>query len=63
LLFDIPAILVWASGIALVGFYFGKNLDTVDKILSRFGYIMLGILVVYIAARLIWKRVRKDRSA
>jgi undecaprenyl-diphosphatase len=61
LLFDIPAIIVWATGIALVGYYFGRNLDTVDKILSRFGYIMLGVLVAYIAARMIWKRVKKDR--
>ena len=58
LAYDVPAIAVWATGITLVGYYFGRNLDTVERILSRFGYAMLGVLVVLIAGQFLWKRLR-----
>ena len=59
LAYDVPAIAVWATGITLVGYYFGRNLDTVERILSRFGYVMLAVLVVLIAGQILWKRFRK----
>ncbi|MFY9588898.1 MAG: DedA family protein, partial [Actinomycetota bacterium] len=34
LLFDLPAVGVWAVGITLIGYYFGENLDFVDKVLQ-----------------------------
>jgi membrane-associated protein len=63
LLFDVPAIIVWATGISIFGFVFGENLGFVDKVLSRFGYIMLGIVVGYFGGRFLWKRWRGRRSA
>jgi len=60
LAYDIPAIVIWASGITLVGYYFGRNLDTVDRILSRFGYAVLGVLIVLIAGQFLWKRLRRS---
>lgn len=63
LAYDVPAVIVWAIGITLVGYFFGRNLDTVEKILSRFGYIVLGVLVAFIVGGLIAKRVRARRSA
>ena len=62
LAYDIPAISIWATGITLIGYYFGRNIDRVDRILARFGYIMLALLVAYLAGQLIWKRVRRDRQ-
>jgi membrane-associated protein len=59
LAYDVPAIGVWAAGITLIGFYFGRNLDTVERILSRFGYGVLALLVVVIVGMLLWKRLRK----
>jgi undecaprenyl-diphosphatase len=59
LAYDVPAIIVWATGITLVGYYFGRNLDTVERILSRFGYAALALLVVVIVGQLLWKRLRK----
>jgi len=63
LLWDVPAIAVWATGISIFGFVFGRNLDFVDRALSRFGYIVLGIVVVYFAGRWLWKRLRERSSA
>ena len=59
LAYDVPAIAVWATGITLVGYYFGRNLDTVERILSRFGYAMLAVLILLIIGQILWKRLRR----
>jgi undecaprenyl-diphosphatase len=56
LAYDVPAIVIWAVGITLVGYVFGNNLDTVEKILSRFGWGILGLIVLLIAFRIFWKK-------
>jgi membrane-associated protein len=61
LAYDVPAIVIWASGITFVGYYFGRNLDTVDRILSRFGYAALGVLIVLIGGQFLWKRLRQSK--
>ena len=62
LAFDIPAIAVWATGISIFGYFFGRNLAFIDKVLSRFGYAVLGVLVLLIAARFAWKRWEERRE-
>lgn len=62
LAFDVPAIIVWAAAIALVGFLFGENLGLVDRIISRFGYVMLGVVLVG-AGLYAWKRYRDRKRA
>jgi membrane-associated protein len=56
LAFDIPAIVVWATGITIFGYYFGRNLGFIDKVLSRFGYGVLALLVLFFGGRFLWKR-------
>jgi undecaprenyl-diphosphatase len=60
LLFDVPAVLVWAIGITLVGYMFGRNLHTVETILSNFGWGILAILVAFVVGRIVWKRLHPD---
>jgi membrane-associated protein len=60
LAFDIPAIVVWATGISIFGYLFGENLALVDRVLSRFGYIVLGLIVVLFLGRWLWKRWRGE---
>lgn len=60
LAFDVPAIVVWAIGVGLLGFFLGENLELVDRILSRFGYAMLGLLAVLVGLY-VWKRARERR--
>jgi membrane protein DedA with SNARE-associated domain len=64
LAFDIPAIVVWATGITIFGYYFGRNLAFVDKVLSRFGYGVLSLVVLFFAGRYLWKKrlERKERK-
>ncbi|HEX9235624.1 MAG TPA: DedA family protein [Actinomycetota bacterium] len=61
-LFDIPAIVVWASGISLFGYLFGENLAFIDKALSRFGYAVLGLVAVLFLGRWLWRRLRARRT-
>jgi undecaprenyl-diphosphatase len=65
LAFDIPAIMVWATGITIFGFFFGRNLAFVDKVLSRFGYGVLALVVLFFAGRFLWKKrqERRERKA
>jgi membrane-associated protein len=63
LLFDVPAIAVWAAGITVFGYYFGQNLAFVDTVLSRFGSIVLGLLAAFFLGRWVWKRRRARRGA
>jgi membrane-associated protein len=60
---DVPAIIVWAIGISIFGYFFGRNLAFIDKVLSRFGYIVLGLIVVLFLGRWLWKRWRGQRQA
>jgi len=59
LLFDIPAIAVWAVGIASIGYVFGNNLPLVERILGRFGLIMLGVLIAIVLGRSLLKRRKR----
>lgn len=62
LLFDAGAIVVWAVGVGLLGYLLGQNLDLIDRILSNFGWAMLGLLVIGIGLFLWWRR-RRAREA
>ena len=60
LAFDVPAIAMWAAGIGAVGYLFGENVDLVDRILARFGYALLGLLIVGLGFY-VWRRRRAGR--
>ena len=62
LLFDIPAIVVWATAISVFGYAFGQNLNFVDKVLSRFGYGVLVLFTLILGGMFAWKRYRKRRE-
>jgi undecaprenyl-diphosphatase len=58
--FDVPAIVVWAVAISVFGYSFGQHLDFIDKVLSRFGYGVLALFILFFGSRLAWKMI-KDR--
>ena len=63
LAFDVPAVVVWAAGISVFGYLFGRNLAFVDKTVSRFGYVMLGLLAGFVLGRLLWTRWRRGKRS
>jgi membrane-associated protein len=57
--FDAPAIVVWATGISIFGYVFGRNLAFVDRALSRFGLIVLGVLAGFVIGRITYAKWRQ----
>jgi membrane protein DedA with SNARE-associated domain len=62
LLFDIPAIVVWAVAITWFGYAFGEHVEFVDRALSRFGYGVLGLLAAFFLGRWLWKRWQNRKA-
>ena len=61
LLFAIPTILVWASALVLLGSIVGDHVETIDRIVSTFGWGVLAAIVLVVAGRIVWRRVREAR--
>jgi membrane-associated protein len=58
--YAVPTMFVWTSGLALLGFFVGNNVGTIDRILSRIGLagVALGVLVVGIY---VWRQHHASR--
>ena len=56
LMFDVPAVVVWAIGITLFGYFAGEHLEFIDRVLSRFGLIVLGLIVIGLGVYFLRKR-------
>jgi membrane-associated protein len=61
LLFAIPTILVWATALVLLGTIVGDHVETLDRIVSTFGWAVLAAIVLVIAGRILWRRTREAR--
>ena len=57
-LYAIPTMVVWTSALALLGYFVGNNVETIDRILSSIGLggLALGILIV---GFWIWRQRRR----
>lgn len=59
--YEIPGSFVWAFGYGFIGFIFGKNMDTVLKIINYIGDTILIAMVVIALSAYFANRVRKKR--
>jgi membrane-associated protein len=59
--YAVPTMFIWTSGLALLGFFVGNNIGTIDRILSRVGLagVALGVLVVGIY---LWRHRHASRG-
>ncbi len=55
LAFDAAAIGVWATAVSLLGYFMSSQIDTVDQILSQFGWALLAAVVLFVGGRMAWK--------
>lgn len=64
LLFDVPSVTIWAIGVSLLGYFLESQIDAIDKILSRFGWGLLALIVLFFGGRFAYRRwIKKDGSA
>jgi membrane-associated protein len=60
--YAVPTMVVWVTGLALVGFFVGNNVETIDRVLSRIGLAGLG-LGVLVVGFWIWRHRRASRAS
>jgi membrane-associated protein len=60
--YAVPTMFVWSTGLALLGFFVGNNVDTIDRVLSRVGLAGLGLGVLVVGIW-IWRQRRAPRPA
>jgi undecaprenyl-diphosphatase len=56
LAFGVPSIAVWSTALVLLGTLVGDNVETIDGIVSTFGWVVLALVIVAIAVRWVWRR-------
>jgi membrane-associated protein len=57
-LYAVPTILVWSTTLALIGFFVGYHVETIDRILSTIGWFGLAIVAVVVGVWF-WRRRRR----
>lgn len=57
-LYAVPTILVWSTTLALIGFFVGNHVETIDRILSTIGWFGLAIVAVVVGVWF-WRRRRR----
>jgi membrane protein DedA with SNARE-associated domain len=60
--FDVPAVAVWAALISTFGYVVGRNLDLIDRTLSRFGLLVLILAAMAVVIRVVQKRRRRSQT-
>jgi membrane protein DedA with SNARE-associated domain len=60
LTFDVPAVALWAVLISSFGYVVGRNLAFIDTTLSRFGYLVLALVVAAIVIRVLRRRFSRS---
>jgi undecaprenyl-diphosphatase len=58
----LPTVAVWATAIALVGFFLGDHLEAVDRVLSGIGWVGLAIVVLLVVGIWLWRRRRRRKE-
>ena len=61
--FVIPTATVWAIGVSLLGYFLGSNVELIDKVLSRFGWGVLALLVIVVGGTIALRKWRERRGA
>ena len=61
-LYSVPLVAAWATGVVLLGVLVGNNVELIDRILSSVGWAVLATVAVVIVARWLWQRRRAHAS-
>ena len=59
ILYTVAAVISWTIGLGLVGYFFGQNWPFISKLLSRFSFVVLGLLIAFIVYYVVRRRKRE----
>jgi hypothetical protein len=48
--------IVWAALMGTLGYLFGHQLPLIERLVSQFGFGLLGVLIAFVVARIAWSR-------
>lgn len=57
-----PVVAVWAILVTAVGYAIGRNLDAVDRVISRIGWIGWAVVVTVALGAWTWTKLRRSRQ-
>ena len=60
--YSVPLLIVWASGVVLLGTLVGNNVALIDRILSSVGWFVLGAVVLGLGGWWAWHKVQENGS-
>jgi membrane-associated protein len=56
--YDIPGAMLWSGVFCALGYFFGNNWRTIDRVIDYFGWGMLGLILVAVIVLLLVRRRR-----
>ncbi len=60
--YDIPPVLVWCVGLTALGYFFGQQWETIEKVIDWVGWGVLGIVALAFAGYLLYRRLKKRKE-
>ncbi|MBN2027561.1 MAG: DedA family protein [Actinobacteria bacterium] len=60
--YDVPGTMLWSGIFSALGYFFGENWRTIDKVINALGWGMLGILALIVVIVLLIRRRRKGKE-
>ncbi len=63
LLYDTPAIIVYTIAFTSVGYFFGNRWMTIEMIINRVGWVILGLIAATMAIAYITRKIKRERGS
>jgi membrane protein DedA with SNARE-associated domain len=60
--YDVPAAMLWSGVFCALGYFFGESWQTIDKVISWLGWGALCLIVLVVAAILVFRHRAKKRG-
>ena len=61
--YDIPGAMLWSGVFCALGYFFGNNWQTIDKVINWFGWGTLGLICLVVLVIVLVRHRRKNRES